>query len=100
IGYDHGQRRLPRSRWAIKNQRRALVGFDGPAQQAPWCEDMVLTDKLEQRAQPHARCQRLGRRRGRHQGVLDEAVLYPAVDRPGYMRQEGKWAIVKILRTV
>src|SRR5439155_9529434 len=70
IGHDHGQRRLPRPRWAVENQRGELVSLDGPTQQAPWAEDMLLTDKLVQCARSHARCQRLCRSSWRHDWVF------------------------------
>src|SRR5439155_15974993 len=53
IGNDHRQGRFPRSRWPIENQRRELVGFNRPPQEAARPEDVVLANKLPQRARSH-----------------------------------------------
>src|SRR5215470_17241705 len=54
IGNDHRQGCFPRSRWPVENERRELVGFNRPTQEASWPEDVVLANKFPQRARSHA----------------------------------------------
>ncbi len=65
----HGQGRFPRPRWAIENERRELVGFNGPPQETAWSEDVFLANKLTQGARSHACRQGLGRREQLHLGT-------------------------------
>ena len=69
IGNDHRQGRFPRSRRPIKNERRELVGFNGPTQEATRPEDVFLADKLPQRARSHTGRQGFGRREQWHPGA-------------------------------
>ena len=69
IGNDHRQGRFPRSRWPIENERRELVGFNRPTQEATRPEDMLLANKLPQRARSHTGRQGFGRREQLHPGA-------------------------------
>src|SRR5512145_2525126 len=60
IGNDHRQGRFPRAWWPIENERRELVGFYRPPQEASWPEDVFLANKLPQRARSHTCCQGFG----------------------------------------
>src|SRR5262245_58030197 len=46
IGNDHCQGCFPRPRWAIENERRELIGFNRPTQEAARPEDVFLANKL------------------------------------------------------
>src|SRR4030095_6721817 len=62
IGNDHRQGCFPRSRWPKENERRELISFNRPTQEAAWPEDVFLANKLPQRTWSHTCRQRFGRR--------------------------------------
>ena len=93
IGNDHCQGRFPRSRWPIENERRELVGFNRPTQEAARSEDVVLANKLPQCARWHGCRQRLWCGEQWHPCAPFSCLCWllpPPVDSVGHMRQGAK----------
>src|SRR5439155_1367309 len=55
---DVGERGLPRPWWAVQDERRKVIAFDGPAQQASRAYQVLLAHEFVQRPWPHSGRQR------------------------------------------
>ncbi len=55
---DPGQCGLTGAGWTGENHRRQSIGFNRAAQQFAWRQNVLLTDKLIERARAHARGKR------------------------------------------